>query len=116
LLCELIPKAVPIKTPSYVPEKEIKVIFPFKYFKKSDSLPHSWDATSDTIAAFLGRNLSINHLLKLTAGPKNQEFALDPFSRSFQNKSKIKWTIISTQEYDFINRLKKYLNKDTIII
>ncbi|MFQ5980920.1 MAG: hypothetical protein ACE5OZ_22505 [Candidatus Heimdallarchaeota archaeon] len=109
LLCELIPKAIPTNIPRSLPENEIEVIFPYIYFRDRNNLPHSWEATSDAIAALIGQDLGINDLFKLTFGPKDPRIALDSFSIKFHQEFGIKWTIITLQEPDFLVRLEKAL-------
>lgn len=109
LLCELIPKAIPTNIPRSIPENAIEVIFPYIYFRDRNNLPHSWDATSDAIAAFLGRDLGINKLIKLTFGPKDPRIALDSFNLKFHQKLGVQWTIITIQEPGFLIRLEKNL-------
>ncbi|TGC07036.1 amino acid kinase family protein [Methanolobus halotolerans] len=36
----------------------VTMLFPYRVLKESDKLPHSWDVTSDTIAAWVARELN----------------------------------------------------------
>jgi len=38
----------------------ISVFLPYNYLKEKDELPHSWDVTSDSIALYLAKTLSMN--------------------------------------------------------
>lgn len=40
-----------------------KILLPYKLLKVEDPLPHSWDVTSDTIAAWVAANLNLDLLL-----------------------------------------------------
>jgi aspartokinase-like uncharacterized kinase len=42
------------------------ILLPFKILKADDTLPHSWDVTADTIAAFIAANLGERSFIKLT--------------------------------------------------
>jgi aspartokinase-like uncharacterized kinase len=42
------------------------ILLPFKILKADDTLPHSWDVTSDTIAAFIALKLGERSFIKLT--------------------------------------------------
>ena len=44
----------------------ICIVFPYKILKADDSLPHTWDVTSDTIAAFTAYKLGEKTFIKLT--------------------------------------------------
>ncbi|MHA2369723.1 MAG: hypothetical protein ACXADX_12970 [Candidatus Hodarchaeales archaeon] len=109
LLCELIPKAIQTTAPKFIPANEIAVIFPYTYFKTHDLLPHSWDATSDAIATYIGLELGIRQFYKITSGPKDSKLALDAITRESADKLGIKWTIISTQDVPFIKHLENAL-------
>ena len=40
-----------------IPGKGIYILLPYKLLKKNDELPHTWDVTSDTIAAWVASRL-----------------------------------------------------------
>jgi aspartokinase-like uncharacterized kinase len=44
----------------------ICIVLPYKILKDDDSLPHTWDVTSDTIAAFIARKLGEKSFIKVT--------------------------------------------------
>lgn len=44
----------------------ICIVLPYKILKADDSLPHTWDVTSDTIAAFIADKLGEKSFIKLT--------------------------------------------------
>ncbi|MFW9914975.1 MAG: hypothetical protein ACFFGZ_05125 [Candidatus Thorarchaeota archaeon] len=109
LLCDLIPKAIQIAVPKLIPGGEIAVIFAYAYFKTRDLLPHSWDATSDAIATYIGLDLGVKQFYKITSGPEDPKLALDAITRESANDFGIKWTIISTQNAAFIKHLENAL-------
>jgi aspartokinase-like uncharacterized kinase len=49
----------------------VPVLAPYAWLRAHDSLPHSWDATSDSIAALVARHVGAEALLlvKATEGP-----------------------------------------------
>ncbi len=44
----------------------ICILLPYKILKADDSLPHTWDVTSDTIAAFVANKMGEKTIIKLT--------------------------------------------------
>jgi len=40
-----------------IPDKGIYILLPYKVLKQKDELPHTWDVTSDTIAAWVALQL-----------------------------------------------------------
>jgi aspartokinase-like uncharacterized kinase len=40
-----------------IPEKGVHILLPYDLMKKKDELPHTWDVTSDTIAAWVSLQL-----------------------------------------------------------
>lgn len=53
---------VPATSEIALPE-EVTVLLPYCALRRADPLPHSWDVTSDTIAAWVARELSLDLLL-----------------------------------------------------
>jgi aspartokinase-like uncharacterized kinase len=50
----------------------ICILLPYKILKQDDCLPHTWDVTSDTIAAFVANRLGEKRFIKLTDVDKRQ--------------------------------------------
>ena len=48
------------------PADHICIVLPYKILKDEDSLPHTWDVTADTIAAFIAYKLDEKTFIKLT--------------------------------------------------
>ncbi len=44
----------------------VKVVLPFRLVRKHDELPHSWKATSDSVAVWIAEKLGIKRVLKVT--------------------------------------------------
>ena len=96
------------------------VLLPYLYFRKNDILPHTWDVTSDTIAAWLADSLHVDLLLlksidgifingilqEQVSGPVESD-TVDPCFIPFVLKNAVKTTIINGAQPD---RVEKYLN------
>ena len=52
-------------TPLLVKKKGIRIVLPYEILKRTDELSHSWDVTSDTIAAWMACRTGSN-LIKAT--------------------------------------------------
>jgi aspartokinase-like uncharacterized kinase len=52
-------------TPMLVKKKGIRIILPYEILRRSDDLPHSWEVTSDTIAAWMALRTN-SKLIKAT--------------------------------------------------
>jgi len=52
-------------TPMLVKKKGIRIILPYEVLRRQDDLPHSWDVTSDTIAAWMALRTN-SRLIKAT--------------------------------------------------
>jgi aspartokinase-like uncharacterized kinase len=95
------------------------VFLPYRYLRLTDILPHSWDVTSDTIAAFVADTLHLDLLLlksvdgifingilqEQVTGPVESD-VIDPFFIPFVVKKSVKTTIINGSQPD---RVEKYL-------
>jgi aspartokinase-like uncharacterized kinase len=84
------------------------VFLPYRSLREHDPLPHSWDVTSDSIAAWVAAILSLELLLLKSADSVNIDGVIrtrgtktpvadtvDPFFIPFVRKHKIKTTIIN---------------------
>ncbi len=100
------------------------VLLPYRYFMLNDILPHTWDLTSDTIAAWVAGNLHLDLLLlksvdgifingilqgQVTCPIKTD--VVDPCFIPFVIKNTVKTTIINGSKPD---RVEKYLNGDLV--
>ena len=52
-------------TPLLVRKKGVRIILPYEVLRRQDELPHSWDVTSDTIAAWMAQRTA-SQLIKAT--------------------------------------------------
>jgi aspartokinase-like uncharacterized kinase len=67
VLAHRIPGAVLVDEPGEVLEVarpgQVTVLAPFRWMRAADVLPHTWDATSDSVAAFVAGALGASRLL-----------------------------------------------------
>jgi hypothetical protein len=100
------------------------VFLPYCSVRKHDPLPHSWDVTSDSIAAWIADSLGLDLLLLKSVDGILEDGSLikqvnlpvrtevtDPFFIPFVLKKKIKTTIINGSR---IERLEKFLIGKTV--
>ena len=100
------------------------VFLPYRYLRLTDVLPHMWDVTSDTIAAWMADTLHLDLLLlksidgifingilqkQVTVAVKSD--VIDPFFIPFVLKKSVKTTIINGSQPD---RVEKYLQGDLV--
>jgi len=96
------------------------VFLPYHYLRLTDVLPHTWDVTSDTIAAWIAGTLHldllllksvdgifINGILQEQVTMPVESDIVDPFFIPFVIKKTVKTTIINGSQPD---RVEKYLN------
>jgi aspartokinase-like uncharacterized kinase len=66
-LADRIPGAILLENPGSVPEvlaqRKVAVLAPSRWMRSADVLPHSWDVTSDSIAAFIAGALGAGRLV-----------------------------------------------------
>ncbi len=106
-----------------VPEKPV-VFLPYCGLQQHDPLPHSWDVTSDTIAAWIAGFLGLDLLLLKSVDGVLENGSLieqvnipvktevvDPFFIPFVLDKKIKTTIINASS---VNRVEKFLRGETV--
>ncbi|HET6581238.1 MAG TPA: uridylate kinase [Methanoregula sp.] len=102
----------------------ITVLLPYRYFIQNDVLPHTWDVTSDTIAAWVAGNLHVDLLLlksvdgiynngilqKQITAPVETD-VIDPFFIPYVLKNSIKTTIVNGSQ---ANRVGKFLKGERV--
>ena len=96
------------------------VFLPYQYFLQNDVLPHTWDVTSDTIAAWTAGNLHLDLLLlksvdgilingtlqKQVTAPVESD-VVDPFFIPFVIKNRIETTIVNGLQPDRVGKFLK---------
>jgi len=100
------------------------VFLPYRYLRLTDPLPHTWDVTSDTIAAWVAHVLHLDLLLlksvdgifingifqeQVTRPVKTE--VIDPFFIPFVIQNSVRATIINGTQPE---RLEKYLKGDLV--
>jgi aspartokinase-like uncharacterized kinase len=83
-LADRMPRAVILEDPGSVPEVlgegKVAVLAPARWMRSADVLPHSWDVTSDSVAAFVAGALGASRLVLIKP---ISEGTVDPcFSRT----------------------------------
>lgn len=67
MLSDMIPNSKPTalikRSLLYCKRKTLPIILPFRYIYKVDPLKHSWDITSDSIAAYIAKILGADRLI-----------------------------------------------------
>ena len=114
---------IPITTIVGIPGSTT-VLLPYQYFIQNDVLPHTWNVTSDSIAAWVAGNLHLDLLLlksvdgilingtlqKRVAAPVESDI-VDPFFIPFVIKNRIKSTIVNGSHPD---RVGKFLRGENV--
>lgn len=114
---------IPVTTIIAIPGS-ITVLLPYRYFIQNDVLPHTWDVTSDTIAAWVAGNLHVDLLLlksvdgiynngilqKQITAPVETD-VIDPFFIPYVLKNSIKTTIVNGSQ---ANRVGKFLKGERV--
>jgi aspartokinase-like uncharacterized kinase len=81
VLVERIPGAVLVDEPGAIPEavglSRVAVLAPSRWMRSADVLPHTWEVTSDSIAAFVAGALDAARLVLLK--PTEHEDGVDPY-------------------------------------
>jgi hypothetical protein len=100
------------------------ILLPYRCLRLTDILPHTWDVTSDTIAAWVAGTLHLDLLLlksidgifingilqEQVTGPVESDI-VDPCLIPFVIKNSVKTTIINGSQPD---RVEKYLKGELI--
>jgi aspartokinase-like uncharacterized kinase len=86
LLGDLAPEAVLVRSPGELVPGQLNVLLPSTWLRRADPLPHSWDVTSDSIAAWVARALGAQRLMLVKhedgfIGPDRGEQATPPHVR-----------------------------------
>jgi len=114
---------VPATALLQVPDQPV-VFLPYCSMRQFDPLPHSWDVTSDSIAAWVADLLGLDLLLLKSVDGivENGRFKdkvdmpvktdlVDPFFIPFVLKKRVKTTIINGS---CVDRVEKYLKGETV--
>jgi aspartokinase-like uncharacterized kinase len=81
VLASRIPDAVLVEEPGCIREALLKrcavVLAPSRWMRSADVLPHTWDVTSDSIAAFIAGALDASRLILIK--PDHGSSSVDPY-------------------------------------
>ena len=100
------------------------VFLPYRYLRLTDPLPHTWDVTSDTIAAWVAHALHldllilksvdgifINGIFQVQVTRPVETDVIDPFFIPFVAQNSVRATIINGTKPE---RVEKYLKGDLV--
>lgn len=100
------------------------VFLPYRYLRLTDPLPHTWDVTSDTIAAWVAHALHldllilksvdgifINGIFQVQVTRPVETDVIDPFFIPFVAQNSVRATIINGTQPE---RVEKYLKGDLV--
>ena len=80
LIAARMPGAVVIDRPGEVAADCIPVLAPYAWLREADPLPHSWDVTSDSIAAWVAGRLGARRLILVKPpGVERPDESVDPY-------------------------------------
>ena len=101
------------------------VFLPYRYLRLTDPLPHTWDVTSDTIAAWVAHALHldllmlksvdgifINGIFQVQVARPVETDVIDPFFIPFVIQNSVRVTIINGTQPE---RVEKYLKGDIVL-
>jgi aspartokinase-like uncharacterized kinase len=57
----------------------VPVLAPYRWLREADPLPHSWDVTSDSIAAWIAADIGAQRLILVKASIDDQHSLVDPY-------------------------------------
>jgi aspartokinase-like uncharacterized kinase len=103
VLAERIPGAELVDEPGAVLgalEQEVVVVLaPYRWMRAADVLPHSWNATSDSVAAFVAGAFDATHLVLIKPVDSADPRVVDPCFASVL-PSNLPWMTISWDQLD----------------
>jgi len=103
VLAERIPGAVLVDEPGAVlgavEQGVVVVLAPYRWMRAADVLPHSWNATSDSVAAFVAGAFDATHLVLIKPGDSANPRMVDPCFASVL-PSNLPWVVISWDQLE----------------
>jgi 5-(aminomethyl)-3-furanmethanol phosphate kinase len=57
----------------------VRVLAPYQWLREADPLPHSWDVTSDSIAAWVAAEIGARRLILIKLSTGDQRTLVDPY-------------------------------------
>jgi aspartokinase-like uncharacterized kinase len=101
-LAERIAGAVLADEPGTVPgalDRGAVVLAPYRWMRAADVLPHSWNATSDSVAAFVAGAFGASSLVLIKPVDSSDPGMVDPCFASVL-PSNLPWVVISWEEIE----------------
>lgn len=108
LLAERIERSVLVEEPGGIGAAlalgRVAVLAPYRWMRSADVLPHSWDATGDSVAAFVAGALDARHLVLLKPADGDPVALVD---RCFPLvvPAGLAWTVLPWSRLDELPRL-----------
>jgi aspartokinase-like uncharacterized kinase len=102
VLAERISGAVLVDEPGAVLsalKERVVVLAPYRWMRAADVLPHSWNATSDSVAAFVAGAFDASHLVLIKPVDSADPGMVDACFASVL-PSNLPWVVISWQQVD----------------
>jgi aspartokinase-like uncharacterized kinase len=103
VLAERIPGAVLVDEPGTVlgalEQGVVVVLAPYRWMRAADVLPHSWNATSDSVAAFVAGAFDATHLVLIKPVDSADPRMVDPCFASVL-PSNLPWMAISWEQLE----------------
>jgi aspartokinase-like uncharacterized kinase len=93
----------PAEVLATVAQGRVAVLAPYRWMRSADVLPHGWEVTSDSIAAFVAGVLQAERLILIKAHAGG--YALDPFFRTALPYG-MPWMVL---EWDRVEELSQHL-------
>jgi aspartokinase-like uncharacterized kinase len=107
VLGDLVPRAALVRDPREIQAGRLNVLAPSAWLIRADPLPHSWDVTSDSIAAWVARALAARLLIVIKsadAAPDKLRDLVDPyFARALSPD--LPWRIVNGAHPERLRRL-----------
>ncbi len=75
---------------------EVPILAPYRWLRAADELPHSWDVTSDSLAAYLTTLLGAGELLLVKPVPGGRELCDPWFERAVP--AGLPWRVVGWEE------------------
>ncbi len=103
VLAERMPGAVLVDEPGAVlgalEERAVVVLAPYRWMRAADVLPHTWNATSDSVAAFAAGAFDATYLALIKPVDSADPGMVDPCFASVL-PSNLPWAVISWDQLD----------------
>jgi aspartokinase-like uncharacterized kinase len=101
---------VPAADTPILPEKGVLIFLPYRLLREADPLPHFWDVTSDSVAAWIAGKCRTDLLLLKSVDGTGPD-AVDPFCRTVLNENGTHAAVINVRRKD---RLSSFLRGEEV--